>query len=177
MAVFERSCLNPCEPVHYCSEIDDYRPTQSTLFTRFTTTDECSNLWRTSNQEYGAFYYRPMSPDCIADRLKAKIHRRHDRFQHWLSYQTKCQNGSSLMAGSINQNSNLFSPNKNETVRITHRKRFVSQCDDDHTNIPVTHRSLSPCGEDGLVRVEKRSRTGIEKHISSFRLQTILSRK
>jgi hypothetical protein len=138
---------NQCEPINYCSDIDDYRPIQSTLLTRFTTTSVCSELWRTTNQEYGAFYFQQIPEYCIPDNLKAKIHRRHDRFQDWLSYQAKCQNLPSFTINSSNNNNQtIFPSNRNETVRITHRKRFVSNCDD----------RLNPaCSEDGLVRNEK----------------------
>ena len=57
--------MNCCEPTSYfCTEIDDYRPTQTTLLTRFATIADCSDIWRTSNQDYGAFYYRNL-PDAL----------------------------------------------------------------------------------------------------------------
>jgi hypothetical protein len=129
--------MNIYEPINYCSDIDDYRPIQSTLLTRFTTTD-CSDLWQTTNQDYGAFYYRQIPQYCIPDNLKLKIHRRHNRFQDWLLYQTKCQNSTN------NNNQTIFPSNRNETVRITHRKRFVSK--------KLNENTFSPCGEAGLVR-------------------------
>lgn len=127
------------ETRNYCSNIDDYRPVQSTLLTRFTTKD-CSELWRTTNQDYGAFYYQQKPEYCIPDNLKSKIHRRYDRFQDWFSYQTKCQNDNNN-----NNNQRIFPSNRNETVRITHRKKFLSNCNE-------KQNTFSPCGESGLVR-------------------------
>jgi len=135
----DRNEINPCESINYCSEIDDYRPIQSTLLTRFTSTD-CSELWRTTNQDYGAFYYRSIPQYCIPDNLKFKIYQRHNRFQDWLTYQTKCQNSN-------NNHRTIFPSNRNETVRITHRKRFVPTCNDTQFN----RNSFSPCSEAGLV--------------------------
>ncbi len=140
----------PCQSRNYCSEIDDYRPIQSTLLTRFTTKD-CSDFWRTTNQDYGAFYYRQVPHSCIPDNLKSKTHHRHNRFQDWLSYQTKCQNlTSSFTINSTNNNhQTIFPSNRNETVRITHRKRFEPICNDQQFN----RNTFSPCGEAGLVRI------------------------
>ena len=116
--------------MNYCSDIDDYRPIQSTLLTRFTSTD-CSELWRTTNQDYGAFYYRSTPEYCVPDNLKSKIYRRYNRFQDWLTHQTKCYPTS-------NNHQSIFPSNRNQTVRITHRKQFNGNC-------------FSPCGEAGLV--------------------------
>jgi hypothetical protein len=129
--------MNPCESINYCSDIDDYRPIQSTLLTRFTSTD-CSELWRTTNQDYGAFYYRSTPESCIADNLKSKVYRRHNRFQDWLTHQTKCNSMNSQT---------IFPSNRNQTVRITHRKRFLPICNDTQFN----RNCFSPCGEAGLV--------------------------
>jgi hypothetical protein len=145
--------MNQCQPINYCSDIDDYRPIQSTLLTRFAISTNSSELWRTTNQDYGAFYYRDIPQYCIPDNLKAKTHRRHNRFQDWISYQTKCQNSvSSLPIKSPfnNNNQTIFPPNRNETIRITHRKRFLSKCDEDNQ---LNRNTFSPCGEDGLVRI------------------------
>jgi hypothetical protein len=131
--------------LNYCSNIDDYRPIQSTLLTRFTAINS-SELWRTTNQDYGAFYYRQNSQYCVPDNLKAKIHRRHNRFQDWLSYQTKCRN----FVSSSNNNQIIFPSNKDETVRITHRKKFVPEC-----NNQFNENTFSPCGEGGLVRIDE----------------------
>jgi hypothetical protein len=145
LAFFVRSDVlkNKCQPINYCSDIDDYRPIQSTLLTRFAISTNSSELWRTTNQDYGAFYYRNIPQYCIPDNLKAKNHRRYNRFQDWISYQTKCQN-------SLPIKSPVFPSNRNETVRITHRKRFVSKCEDDNR---LNRNTFSPCGEDGLVRI------------------------
>lgn len=143
MNVHEQS---PCSLINYCSEIDDFRPVQSTLLTRFSSQDS-SDFWRTTNQDYGAFYYRQTPRYCIPDNLKSKLHQRHNRFQDWLNYQTKCQKFPS----SINRNSNqqtIFPSNRNETVRITHRKRFLPNCPDSSS----LRNRFSPCGESGLVR-------------------------
>ena len=129
----------------FCSDTDDYRPTQSSLVTRFTSTD-CSDMWRTSNQDYGAFYYRSVPSSCIVDSLKAKIHRRQHRFQNWLSCQAR---GLS----STGNTSTIFPSTRTRTVRITHRKRFASNCDGDRPTGRPNLLSLSPCGEDGLVGV------------------------
>jgi len=145
--------INQCQPINYCSDIDDYRPIQSTLLTRFTTTD-CSDLWRTTNQDYGAFYYRQIPEYCIPDNLKSKIHRRYNHFQDWLSYQTKCQHlKSSFTKNSMNNNHHqtIFPSNRNETIRITHRKKFLSTCNNNQLNENI----FSPCGEAGLVRIIK----------------------
>ena len=131
--------------------MDDYRPIQSTLLTRFTTTD-CSELWRTTNQDYGAFYYRSPPSYCEPDNLKSQIYRRHHPFQDWLTYQTKCQTlAPSFRMNSSNNNSNqtIFPSNRHETVRITHRKRFLPACHETEVNTNI----FSPCGEAGLVRV------------------------
>src|ERR1700722_1048034 len=82
--------VNQCAPITYCPELDDFRPIQSTLLTRFAASD-CSELWRTTNQDYGSFYYR-IREGCTPDALKAKGQRRQNRFQDWLLYQTKCHN-------------------------------------------------------------------------------------
>ncbi|CAF3725636.1 unnamed protein product [Adineta steineri] len=138
--------INQCEPINYCSNIDDYRPIQSTLLTRFAIATDSSELWRTTNQDYGAFYYRKIPEYCIPDNLKAKIHRRHNRFQDWIS----CQNVvSSLKTNPSSNNNNqiIFPSNTNQTVRITHRKKFVPKYNDDDNN----QNTFSPCGEDGLI--------------------------
>jgi hypothetical protein len=134
--------MNIYEPINYCSDIDDYRPIQSTLLTRFTTRD-CSELWRTTNQDYGAFYYRQIPQYCIPDNLKSKNHRRHNRFQDWLSYQNSTNNNNN------NNNQTIFPSNRNETVRITHRKKCLSKCNDNQLDKNI----FSPCGESGLVRI------------------------
>jgi hypothetical protein len=131
--------------LNYCSNIDDYRPIQSSLLTRFTTINS-SELWRTTNQDYGAFYYRETPQYCIPDDLKAKIHRRYNRFQDWLLYQTKCQ---SLSPINSNNNQTIFPSNKTETVRITHRKKFLTE-----SNHQLNENTFLPYGEDGLVRIE-----------------------
>lgn len=146
--------MHCCEPTSYfCTEIDDYRPTQTTLLTRFATIADCSEIWRTSNQDYGAFYYRNLPDDCTADRLKAKMHRRYGRFQNWLAYQAKCNHSSSPITDRRHSYSNILPSNRNETVRITHRKRFTpnpnEQCNESNRRPDLI--SLSPCGEDGLV--------------------------
>ena len=144
--------VNQCQPINYCSNTDDYRPIQSTLLTRFSTTTNPSEIWRTTNQEYGAFYYQTIPQYCIPDNLKAKTHRRYNRFQEWITYQTKCQNSVSSLSPNDN-NQTIFPSNTNETVRITHRKRFVSECD----NQP-DRNTFSSCGEDGLVRIIFRNK-------------------
>ncbi|CAF1640935.1 unnamed protein product, partial [Adineta ricciae] len=80
----------------------------------------------TTNQDYGAFYYRDTSQFCMPDNLKANIHRRHNRFQDWMLYQTKCRNVLSPMTANFSANNN-----NNQTVRVTHRKRFSSKCEND----------------------------------------------
>lgn len=137
--------------MNFCSDIDDYRPIQSTLLTRFTSTD-CSELWRTTNQDYGAFYYRSTPQYCAPDNLKSKIYRRHNRFQDWMTYQTKCQNltpAFRMNCSNNNSNQTIFPSTRNETVRITHRKRFLSKCSDNELKTNI----FSPCGEAGLVRI------------------------
>ncbi|UJR23270.1 hypothetical protein I4U23_026288 [Adineta vaga] len=136
--------MDECEPNNYCSDIDDYRPIQSTLLTRFTLADDCSDLWRTTNQDYGAFYYQNISQYCTPDSLKAKTHRRLNRFQDWMLYQTKCQKLLSPITRNFSTNNN--NNNNNQTIRITHRKRFVPRCDNDQNR-----NTFSPCGEDGLI--------------------------
>ena len=139
--------VNPCEPINNCSDADDYRPIQSTLLTRFALAADCSDSWRTTNQDYGAFYYRNALQHCVPDGLKAKIQRRHSRFQDWMLYQTKCQQRSS----SASNNQAIFPSNRNQTVRITHRKKFLPNCDSiDDGN------AFSPCSEDGLVNAPYR---------------------
>ena len=111
--------------------------------------------------DYGAFYYQSLPHCCTPDNLKAKLHRRHNRFQDWLSYQTKCQNSgtSMLIHGTDHSNNNytnnraIFPSNRNETVRITHQKRFESKCNDDLYDNQQYQNSFIPCGEDGLVRI------------------------
>ena len=132
---------NACELVNYCTDIDDYRPVQSTLLTRFALTADCSDLWRTTNQDYGAFYYRDTSQFCMPDNLKANIHRRHNRFQDWMLYQTRYRNVLSPVTAHFSANNN-----NNQTVRITHRKRFSSKCENDEGR-----SALLSCSEDGLV--------------------------
>ena len=144
MDIYEKS---PCQLISFCSDIDDYRPIQSTLLTRFTTKDS-SDFWRTTNQDYGAFYYRQTPSNCIPDSLKSKTHQRYNRFQDWLSYQTKCQQLAPSFSTNNNNNQTIFPSNRNETVRITHRKRFLPQCELNSS----TGNTFSPCGESGLVR-------------------------
>lgn len=146
MNIYEKS---PCDLINYCSEIDDFRPIQSTLLTRFGIKDS-SDLWRTTNQDYGAFYYRQTPQYCIPDNLKSKLYQRHNRFQDWLTYQTKCQNNASSFSVNINNNQTIFPSNRNETVRITHRKRFLPKCND----YSSYKNQFSPCGEGGLVRMK-----------------------
>lgn len=159
MRVCENQTVNHYEPINYCSTIDDFRPTQSTLLTRFTTTEDCSDLWRTTNQDYGAFYYRQISQYCTPDNLKAKLHRRHHRFQEWISYQTKRPDlGTSLTKNLTNNNDinqGIFPLTRNETVRITHRRKLSPNCDenDQIDNDQCNRNSFSECGEDGLVRI------------------------
>ncbi|CAF0804208.1 unnamed protein product [Rotaria sordida] len=154
MNICEKYVINPCKTLNYCSNIDDYRPIQSTLLTRFTTTD-CSELWRTTNQEYGAFYYQQLPQYCIPDNLKAKNYQRHNRFQDWLSYQNKYQNLVTSCTTNSNNNNNInqriFPSDRNETVRITHRKKFLSQCNDELYHNQQNSNTSSPCGEDGLI--------------------------
>ncbi|CAF1034262.1 unnamed protein product [Rotaria sp. Silwood1] len=154
MDVCEKYVINPCEPLNYCSNIDDYRPIQSTLLTRFTSAN-CSELWRTTNQEYGAFYYQQLPQYCIPDNLKAKIYQRHNRFQDWLSYQNKYQNLVTSCTTNSNNNNNssqrIFPSNRNETVRITHRKKFLSTCNDEQNDNQQNRNTFSSCGVDGLV--------------------------
>ena len=123
------------EIVDFCADADDFRPTQSTLLTRFTTISNCSEMWRTSNQDYGSFYYRSSSGTCLTDRLKSKFQRRQQRFQNWMNSQRKCPKNCSLF-DSTNA--------KKETIRVTHRRQLSTQ-------VEPNVFSLSPCGEDGLV--------------------------
>lgn len=132
----------PCDLINYCTELDDFRPTQSTLVTRFGQTDS-TDFWRTTNQDYGAFYYRQMPQTCIPDNLKSKLYQRHHRFQDWLAYQNLTS------PCSMNNNHKTIIPsNRNETIRITHRKRFQQQCQDSTSY----QNHFSPCGQAGLVR-------------------------
>lgn len=65
-------------------------PTQQTLLTRFADAD-CSEQYRTVNQDYGSFYYRNITENCIPDALKAKSLKRNTRFMDWLMFQAKCK--------------------------------------------------------------------------------------
>ena len=82
------------------------------------------DLFLTTNQDYGAFYYQENFQACIPDNLKAKNHCRYNRFQDWLLYQTNCQ---SLSPINDNNNHSIFPLNQTETVRITHRKKNLSK--------------------------------------------------
>ncbi|CAF1640545.1 unnamed protein product [Adineta ricciae] len=77
----------------------------------------------------------------MPDNLKANIHRRHNRFQDWMLYQTRCHNVLSPVTANFSTNNN-----NNQTVRITHRKRFSSKCENDEGQ-----SALSSCSEDELI--------------------------
>ncbi|CAF4658002.1 unnamed protein product [Rotaria socialis] len=144
MDLYRKYPINQCEPINYCTNIDDFRPVQSALLTRFTTAD-CSELWRTTNQDYGAFYYRQLPQSCIPDNLKAKIYQRQSRFQDWLYYQNLIKNDKNC------NNRTIFPSDKNDTVRITHRKRCSPKFHDTFCDNQQNQNTFSSCGEDGLI--------------------------
>ena len=154
MNTYEKHSINQTELTNCCLNTDDYRPIQSTLLTRFTTKDY-SDLWHTTNQDYGAFYYQQVPQICISDSLKAKIYQRHQLFQDWLSYQTKHQNLAKLLTANCNNNDSrtIFPSDRNETVRITHRQRFLPEYNNHNTyDNPENQNAFLPYREDGLVR-------------------------
>lgn len=138
---------------------DDFRPVQSSLLTRFAAIDDSSDLWRTSNQDYGSFYYQRTKEIHFADRLKSKNHRRQNRFENWLSSQKK----SSNCRKKNDVRSIIFNSNRRETVRLTHRKQFQTLDEQNRNN-----------GENQTVRRKKYFSNEIFLLFSAFQIVDFL---
>lgn len=173
MDFYNTYTINPCQSLNYCSNLDDFRPIQSSLLTRFTTKDS-SESWRTTNQEYGSFYYRSLPHSCIPDNLKAKAFQRQNRFQDWLLYQNSMKSCKTKSNNNNCNNQTIFPPDRKDTVRITHRKTFSPTCNEEFYN-NQQQNAFPICGEDGLVRNFKMKFLNFVSY--GFRLLNLLLKK